>query len=84
MWCSMSMFLRLLTVIAAIFMGGCASKTVAPEDYSGYLSDYSKLEKVDTASGGETLRWISDKVATKGYHSVILDKTILILSGKYV
>jgi hypothetical protein len=73
----MAILLRLLSVIIAILMAGCASKTLAPEEYSGYLSDYSKLVKVDTASGGETLRWVSDKIAAQSYHSVILDKTIL-------
>jgi hypothetical protein len=73
----MTILLRLLTVIITVLMVGCASKTMSPEEYSGYLSDYSKLVKVDTASGGETLRWVSDKVAAQSYHSVILDKTIL-------
>jgi hypothetical protein len=77
MECTMAILLRLLSVIIAILMAGCASKTLAPEEYSGYLSDYSKLVKVDTASGGETLRWVSDKIAAQSYHSVILDKTIL-------
>ena len=74
---TMAISFKLLTVFITVLTVGCASKTVAPEDYSGYLSDYSKLEKVDTASGGETLRWINDKIAAQGYHSVILDKTIL-------
>jgi len=56
---------------------GCASNYVSKDQYSGYLKDYSNLEEVETASGGYTLRWISDKIKAKGYHSVILDKTVL-------
>jgi len=73
----MAILLRLLTVIMTVITVGCASNYVTEDQYSGYLSDYSKLKEVDTASGGETLRWVSDKVAAQGFHSVILDKTIL-------
>ena len=73
----MAILLRLITVILTVLTVGCASNYVTEDQYSGYLSDYSKLEQVDTASGGETLRWISDKISAQGYHSVILDKTIL-------
>jgi len=73
----MTILTRLLTVLMVLSTVGCASNYVSKEQYSGYLSDYSKLEQTDTASGGVTLRWVSNKIAADGYHSVILDKTIL-------
>jgi len=73
----MTILIKTLVVMLTILAVGCASNYVSKEQYSGYLSDYSMLEKVDTASGGVTLRWVSDKVSAKGYHSLILDKTIL-------
>jgi len=61
----------------ALSLVGCASNYVSKDQYSGYLNDYSKLEQVDTASGGETLRWISEKISSQNYHSIIVDKTVL-------
>ena len=68
---------RLLVVIFSVLSVGCASNIVTHEQYSGYLSDYTPLKAVETPSGGVTLRWISEKVAEKSYHSVILDKSVL-------
>ena len=68
---------RLLVVIFSVLSVGCASNLVTHDQYSGYLSDYSSLKAVETPSGGVTLRWISEKIAEKGYHSVILDKSVL-------
>jgi len=73
----MVIIFRFFVVILSALTVGCASNYVTPDEYSGYLSDYSKLEQVDTASGGETLRWISHKIVAQKYHSVILEKTIL-------
>jgi len=73
----MKTLFKVLVVVLTILTVACASNYVSKEQYSGYLGDYSKLVKVDTASGGETLRWVSDKISAKAYHSIILDKTIL-------
>lgn len=73
----MKILSRFLTIALTLISVGCASNYVTQEQYSGYLTDYSKLKKVDTASGGTTLRWVSEKLSAKVYHSVILDKTIL-------
>jgi len=73
----MAILTRFLTIVLTLISVGCASNYVTQEQYSGYLTDYSKLEKIDTASGGVTLRWISEKLSAKAYHSIILDKTTL-------
>jgi len=68
---------RLFIILLSVLTVGCASNYVTEDQYSGYLSNYSKLEKVDTASGGVTLRWISEKISSQNYHSVLVDKTVL-------
>lgn len=73
----MNILTRFLIIFLTLMSVGCASSYVTKEQYSGYLTDYSKLEKVETASGEVTLRWISEKISSKAYHSIILDKTIL-------
>jgi hypothetical protein len=69
--------ISLITVFAFLFtqLLGCASKTVDPENYSGFLSDYSKLQLVETESGAEVLRWISEDVTPENY-KVLIEKTI--------
>lgn len=69
--------ISLITVFAFLFtpLLGCASKTVEPENYSGFLSDYSKLQLVETESGAEVLRWISEDVTPENY-KVLIEKTI--------
>jgi len=69
--------ISLITVFAFLFtqLLGCASKTVDPENYSGFLSDYSKLQMVETESGAEVLRWISEDVTPENY-KVLIEKTI--------
>ena len=68
---------RLFIILLSVLTVGCASNYVTPDEYSGYLSSYEGLEKVDTESGGETLRWISEKISSQNYHSVLVDKTVL-------
>jgi len=69
--------ISLITILVIIFtqLLGCASKTVDPENYSGFLSDYSKLQLVETESGAEVLRWISEDVTPENY-KVLIEKTI--------
>ena len=67
----------LSVVFFSVLISACASKVVDESQFSGYLPNYSGLQEQDTASGGVTLRWISEKIKGNGYHSVVLDKTIL-------
>jgi len=73
----MTILTKVITVILTLLTVGCASNYMSPDDYSGYLSSYEGLEEVETESGGETLRWISEKISSQNYHSVIVDKTVL-------
>lgn len=64
----------LLAVIALCFMViGCASKTTKVEQYSGFLSDYSQLEKRAGLDGGVVLSWVSPVLAERKYTKVMID-----------
>ena len=42
--------------IATLGVVGCSSKTVAPDEYSGFLKDYSQLKEAKSPSGAEVMR----------------------------
>lgn len=44
---------------AGMLLAGCSSKVAETTQYSGFLQDYSKLQKTTTPSGHEVLRWIA-------------------------
>ncbi|EME1982976.1 DUF3313 domain-containing protein, partial [Cronobacter sakazakii] len=38
-------------VAALLLLAGCSSSTTKPEQYSGFLKDYSGLEKTTSSTG---------------------------------
>ncbi|ARN74816.1 DUF3313 domain-containing protein [Oceanicoccus sagamiensis] len=66
---------RLVTPLAiAALLGACASTqdNIEAIDQSGYLSDYSQLEAVDT-DGGELLRWLNDDMKAGKYNKYLIE-----------
>ena len=53
-----SLSLPLLAALS-ILLTACASKTIPPEDYSGFLSDYSQLTQKQLPSGQAVLSWVN-------------------------
>ena len=52
-----------IAVLAAgLLLAGCSSKVTKTDQYSGFLSDYSKLQETSSPSGHKTLRWIDPKL----------------------
>ncbi|MET0378062.1 MAG: DUF3313 domain-containing protein [Spongiibacteraceae bacterium] len=54
--------IRTRSLTTALLLGsaliiGCTSHTTKPEQYSGFLKDYSGLEQTQSASGKEVMRW---------------------------
>ena len=48
-----------MAVLAAgLLLAGCSSKVTQTSQYSGFLSDYSKLQETTSPSGHKTLRWV--------------------------
>ncbi|VTP68658.1 Protein of uncharacterised function (DUF3313) [Leclercia adecarboxylata] len=54
-----------------LLLAGCASKVAAPDQYSGFLKDYSGLQETTSASGKPTLRWVDPSYNEANYDSII-------------
>ncbi|HHQ6615473.1 TPA: DUF3313 domain-containing protein [Serratia fonticola] len=55
---------------AGILLAGCSSKVAETTQYSGFLQDYSKLQKTTTPSGHEVLRWIAPDFNVSDYRGI--------------
>jgi len=63
--------------IASLGVVGCSSKTVAPDEYSGFLKDYSQLKEAKSPSGAEVMRWVDPKLDINKFTSVYIEPTQL-------
>lgn len=63
--------------IATLGVVGCSSKTVAPDEYSGFLKDYSQLREAKSPSGAEVMRWIDPKIDIGKFTSFYVEPTQL-------
>lgn len=63
--------------IASMGVVGCASKVQQPDEYSGFLKDYSRLKEAKSPSGAEVMRWIDPKVKVGKYTSVYVEPSQL-------
>ncbi|MGV8887618.1 MAG: DUF3313 domain-containing protein [Pseudomonas sp.] len=63
--------------IASIAMVGCSSKVVDPDQYSGFLNDYSQLKEAKSPSGATVMRWVDPKLDINQFTSVYIEPTQL-------
>lgn len=63
--------------IAAMMLAGCASTITPPEDYSGFLKDYSRLKEDKSPTGVAVMRWIDPSVKVSKYTSVYIEPSQL-------
>ncbi|VVO41738.1 DUF3313 domain-containing protein [Pseudomonas fluorescens] len=63
--------------IASIGVVGCSSKVPQPDEYSGFLKDYSQLKEAKSPSGVEVMRWVDPKLNINQYTSVYVEPTQL-------
>lgn len=63
--------------ILSLTLSGCASKYVDPEQYSGFLKDYSVLKEEKSPSGGAVMRWIEPSVDVRQFTSVYVEPSQL-------
>ncbi|SFC11481.1 DUF3313 domain-containing protein [Pragia fontium] len=54
-------------VIGSLLLGGCTSKVANNTELSGFLSDYTHLQKVNSPSGQTVLRWVDPSVNSKQF-----------------
>lgn len=60
---------------ASIAMAGCSSKVTQPDEYSGFLSDYSRLKEAKSPSGALVMRWVDPKLDLSRYNAVYIEPT---------
>ncbi|MBD9513677.1 DUF3313 domain-containing protein [Pseudomonas sp. PDM22] len=63
--------------LTSLVLSGCASKYVAPEQYSGFLKDYSVLKEDKSPSGAPVMRWIKPGVDVNQFTSVYVEPSQL-------
>jgi len=54
-------------------LSGCSSKEVSPDEYSGFLKDYTVLKETESPSGAPVLRWIQPGVDASHFTSVYIE-----------
>ena len=59
--------------IVSIGLLGCASKVQQPDEYSGFLKDYSRLKEAQSPSGAVVMRWIDPELKVNQYTSVYIE-----------
>ncbi|KQQ63549.1 hypothetical protein ASF66_04150 [Pseudomonas sp. Leaf129] len=61
--------------LSSVVLGliGCTSSQVDPSHYSGFLKDYSRLEKAESASGAPVMRWLNDDAQLGKYTHVYVE-----------
>ncbi|MDP9507184.1 DUF3313 domain-containing protein [Pseudomonas protegens] len=61
--------------LASLAMVGCSSNVTQPDEYSGFLQDYSRLKEAKSPSGVEVMRWIDPKLDTDRYRAIYIEPT---------
>ncbi|MWV14915.1 DUF3313 family protein [Pseudomonas sp. L-22-4S-12] len=59
---------------SGLLLAGCASQTTQPEQYSGFLGDYSQLQATTSASGAPVMRWVSPDFKLANYSSILVEE----------
>lgn len=66
-----------IAVLAAgLLLAGCSSKVTKTDQYSGFLSDYSKLQETTSPSGHKTLRWIDPSYKESNYRGLYFQPVV--------
>ena len=60
-------------LFSALLLGGCASKVTQPEQYSGFLHDYSRLQPATSPTGQPVMRWMAPGVKLDNYDHVMVE-----------
>lgn len=62
---------KVAVLTGLLTLAGCASKVAEPDNYSGFLKDYSGLQQTTSASGKPVLRWVDPNFDPNQYDSII-------------
>ncbi len=64
-------FFKVAVLGGLLALAGCASKVAQPENYSGFLKDYSGLQQTTSASGKPVMRWVDPNFNPDQYDSIV-------------
>jgi len=79
---SLGRALAIGAVSSVVWLAACSSekpKNVEKSDYSGFLTDYSRLQPATSPSGSPVMRWISPDLRKGHYTKVYLEPPVLYL-----
>lgn len=68
--------LKVALCTAVLSAVGCASKVPDKDKYSGFLNDYSGLEKAESKTGKPVLRWIDPNFNPGNYDSIVYNSLV--------
>jgi len=64
--------------LTSLLLAGCSSGGVStPDEYSGFLKDYSRLKEARSPSGAPVMRWIDPHLKADAYRSVYIEPSQL-------
>lgn len=63
-------------LVVGLALAGCSSQTTKPDQFSGFLGDYSQLRPATSASGAPVLRWLAADFDLHKYDSVLVEKPL--------
>ncbi|MCE4053029.1 DUF3313 domain-containing protein [Pseudomonas sp. Au-Pse12] len=61
--------------LASLALVGCSSNLTQPDEYSGFLQDYSRLKEAKSPSGVEVMRWVDPKLEVSRYRAIYIEPT---------
>lgn len=64
------------SIVFLFCLSGCASTIVKPTEFSGYLTDYSKLKSTVTMHDTDTLLWVSPRFKEGSYRKVRVEMVV--------
>lgn len=64
-------FFKVAVLSGLLALAACASKVAQPENYSGFLKDYSGLQQTTSASGKPVMRWVDPNFNPDQYDSIV-------------
>ncbi|MBW7983863.1 DUF3313 domain-containing protein [Enterobacillus tribolii] len=66
-----SRVLKSVLLVGAVVLGGCTSHVTKPDQYSGFLGDYSGLSQATSPSGKPVLRWVDPSFKPSAYTKLV-------------
>jgi hypothetical protein len=69
----MQRLLGLSLLTAFLSAAGCSSTLVDPEQYSGFLQDYSRLSEQQSPSGAKVARWVDPDLQIARYNQIFVE-----------